>query len=92
MICAVYKSSLREETYLFIEKKGQFDDIPETLLKMFGTPQLLMLIPIDKREKLGFADIKKVKEEMRNNGYYLQIPPPKENLLDTHRRQLGVED
>ncbi|MCL1077237.1 YcgL domain-containing protein [Parashewanella spongiae] len=91
MICAVYKSSLKEETYLFIEKKGQFDNVPEPLLAMFGTPQLLMLLPLSKREKLGIADINRVKEEILNKGFYLQIPPPKENLLDIHRKELGVE-
>ena len=91
MICAVYKSTLKQETYLFVSKKGHFEDVPEPLMKMFGVPSLVMLVPLDKKEKLGIADIVKVREEIVNKGYYLQLPPPTENLLEQHRVSLGLD-
>lgn len=66
--------------------------MPEPLMQMFGQPKLVMLLPLDKKDKLGIADISKVRAELEQKGYYLQIPPPKENLLTEHRRSLGIED
>ncbi|ABM00135.1 YcgL domain-containing protein [Shewanella amazonensis] len=92
MICAVYKSSRKQETYLFVPKRDDFSQVPEPLLQMFGTPLLVMLLPLDRKEKLGIADIDKVRSELAQKGYYLQLPPPKDNLLTQHRRDLGIED
>ncbi|GAA0515475.1 YcgL domain-containing protein [Tatumella terrea] len=84
MLCAIYRSSLRDQTYLYIEKKDDFSRVPEELLKGFGKPVLAMVLSLAGREKLGSADIHKVKQELQEKGYYLQVPPPVENLLKTH--------
>jgi uncharacterized protein YcgL (UPF0745 family) len=34
------------------------------------------------------ADIDKVKSNLRGKGYYLQLPPPPENLLEQHKIQM----
>ena len=88
MICAVYKSGRKAETYLFVEKRDVFDAVPEPLMEMFGPPKLVMLVPLSKRDKLGIADIEKVKAELLAKGYYLQIPPPQTNLLEEHKLSL----
>ncbi|PTA95656.1 hypothetical protein C9415_10440 [Kluyvera sp. Nf5] len=84
MFCVIYRSSRREQTYLYVEKKDDFSRVPEELMKSFGQPQLAMLLPLDGRKKLASADLEKVKEALRTLGYYLQIPPPPENLLKQH--------
>ncbi len=84
MICAIYRSTLRDQTYLYLAKKDDFSLVPSDLLKGFGKPQLAMVISLENREKLASADIEKVKQQLIDNGYYLQIPPPVENLLKTH--------
>ncbi|WP_076537729.1 YcgL domain-containing protein [Shewanella sp. UCD-KL21] len=92
MICTVYKSSRKVDTYLFVEKRDNFDAVPEALMKMFGVPKLVMMVPLLKRTELAMADIEKVKTELADKGYYLQIPPPVVNLLAEHRRSLGLND
>lgn len=92
MLCAVYKSSRKADTYLFVKKRDCFEDVPAALMDMFGVPQLVMVFPIAKRESLGMADIHRVRAEMEENGYYLQIPPPQVNLLAEHKRSLGIKD
>ena len=91
MICAVYKSSRKVDTYLFVEKRDDFEAVPAPLMQMFGIPKLVMLVPLSKREELAMADINKVKSELTDKGYYLQIPPPVVNLLNEHRKSLGLE-
>ncbi|EEB44947.1 YcgL domain protein [Providencia alcalifaciens DSM 30120] len=44
-----------------------------------------MLISLDKREKLANADIERVRADLKDVGYYLQFPPPVEDLLSEYR-------
>ncbi|WOT06987.1 YcgL domain-containing protein [Shewanella youngdeokensis] len=89
MICAVYKSLRKADSYLFVEKRNEFERVPEALMKMFGEPKLVMLLPINKRDHLGFADINKVKTDLMDKGYYLQLPPPVVDLLEEHKKEIG---
>ncbi|MGI2177144.1 YcgL domain-containing protein [Shewanella frigidimarina] len=91
MICAVYKSGRRADTYLFVKKRDVFDDVPEPLLEMFGSKILVMIVPLSKRDHLGIADIDKVKVALVEQGYYLQIPPPQINLLEQHKQELAFK-
>jgi uncharacterized protein YcgL (UPF0745 family) len=43
-----------------------------------------MILPLDGRKKLVNADLDKVKQALVDQGYYLQLPPPPENLLKQH--------
>jgi uncharacterized protein YcgL (UPF0745 family) len=43
-----------------------------------------MLFPLNGSKKLIAADINKVKQDLEEQGYYLQLPPPIENLLAGH--------
>ena len=62
MFCVIYRSSKRDQTYLYVEKKDDFSRVPEELMKGFGQPQLAMILPLDGRKKLVNADIEKVKQ------------------------------
>ncbi|MDX7988042.1 hypothetical protein FE392_11975 [Xenorhabdus sp. 12] len=84
MICVIYRSPKRDQTYLYIEKKDDFSRVPEELLKTFGKPQYSMMISLSNRKKLANADIEKVKTALNEQGFYLQVPPPVENLIDEH--------
>lgn len=90
MLSAVYKSKKKADTYLYVEKRDDFSKVPEPLMTTFGQPIFVMLINLAKREKLGVADLDKVKQELINKGFYLQLPPKQENLLDEFRKQNGV--
>lgn len=84
MYCVIYRSSKRDQTYLYVEKKNDFSRVPEVLMKGFGSPVLAMILPLDGSKKLANADLDKVKTALEQEGYYLQIPPPPESLLALH--------
>lgn len=86
MLCAVYKSVRKDSTYLYVERRDDFSKVPDALLKTFGTAQLVTLINLAAREHLALADIDKVKQQLQSQGYYLQIPPPVDNLLAEHKK------
>ena len=91
-LCTVYRSLKKADTYLFVEKNGDFDKVPEQLKTLLGKLTLVMTLDLDKRATLGQADLSKVKEELLDKGFYLQLPPPTENLLDEHKKQNGQRD
>lgn len=85
MFCVIYRSAKRDQTYLYVEKKDDFSRVPEELMKGFGQPQLAMILPLDDSKKLVNASLDKVKQALTEQGYYLQLPPPPEDLLKQHR-------
>jgi len=85
MLCAIYKSPKKAQTYLFVNKRDDFSSVPEALMKTFGTPNLVTLINLATKEKLAMADLEKVKKNLDEQGFYLQLPPPQEDLLKEHK-------
>lgn len=85
MLCAIYRSSKKDQTYLYIENKDDFSRVPEELMTAFGPPIFVMLLALGKRKQLASADIEQVKHLLTEQGFYLQVPPPVENLLKQHQ-------
>lgn len=92
MLCAIYKSAKKENTYLFVKTRDDFSDVPEPLMTTFGTPMLVTLINLATKEKLAFADLSKVRTNLNEQGYYLQLPPPNENLLKQHKADMAKQN
>ncbi|MFA0087239.1 hypothetical protein BCU70_21960 [Vibrio sp. 10N.286.49.C2] len=86
MLCSIYKSAKKEGAYLYITKKDDFSQVPDALLEMFGRPTLVMVVKLDGRT-LAQVDIEKVKKALVEDGFFLQVPPPKENLLEQYKAQ-----
>ena len=91
MLCAVYKSPKKEQTYLFVKQRDDFSQVPEALMATFGTPALVTMVNLAKKENLAMADIEKVKQNLTEQGFYLQLPPPQENLLDQHKAAIKAQ-
>tara|TARA_B110000091_G_C13748951_1_gene446772 strand:- start:547 stop:819 length:273 start_codon:yes stop_codon:yes gene_type:complete len=90
MLCAIYKSPKKANTYLFVKTRDDFSDVPGALMITFGSPILVTLVNLATKEKLGFADLLKVKSKLTEQGYYLQLPPPQVNLLTEHKKILEL--
>ena len=91
-ICTVYKSAKKLDTYLYVEKKDDFSKLPEQLKTLLGRLKLVMTLDLDGRTNLGQADLTKVKQELLDNGFYLQLPPPQDNLLDEFKKSNNYQD
>ncbi|WP_414018016.1 YcgL domain-containing protein [Mannheimia pernigra] len=79
-LCAIYKSKIKEEMYLYVEKRNQFEQVPETLRQMFGKPEFVMMFNLMGDKPLVRAKNEEVLRKLAEQGYYLQMPPPPENL------------
>lgn len=80
LLCNVYKSLRKEETYLYVSLKDDLSEVPVTLLETFGTPKLVTKLLLTPERKLALVSADKVIASIEEKGFYLQLPPPKEDL------------
>lgn len=67
--------------YLYVVKAEGLTRVPEALLAMFGKPVHVADMLLKPERKLARADVGKVLEDLESKGFYLQMPPPKEDYL-----------
>lgn len=87
MLCAIYKSAKKDGMYLYIEKRDQFDAIPETLRTAFGQPIFVMLFNLDGDKSLIQAKNQDVITQIKEQGFYLQMLKQEENLLEQFKNE-----
>ncbi|WP_428622707.1 YcgL domain-containing protein [Sedimenticola sp.] len=73
--CWIYRSSKKDEMYLYLARQDAFEDVPEPLLKRFGTPMLVMELELHPNRNLAREDVQKVIGNLQRIGYHLQMPP-----------------
>ncbi len=81
IVCAVYRSATKADLYLYVEKKDEFSRVPQTLLDMFGKPELAMIMVLDENTELAKIDAGTVIESIQEKGYFLQISSEKEDYM-----------
>jgi uncharacterized protein YcgL (UPF0745 family) len=81
-IISVFKSARKDEMYLYVDKREQLERVPDPLLELFGKPVHVMDMPLKADRKLArVEDTQKLMDEVESKGYYLQMPPPKEEYM-----------
>lgn len=91
VLCDVYKSRKMDEAYLYVSRKDALTRVPEALLETFGKPELAMTLMLSADKKLARAEAANVLEKMDEQGFYLQLPPPRENKLPDLFHKLDKE-
>jgi uncharacterized protein YcgL (UPF0745 family) len=81
LLISVYKSPKKDEMFLYVPKADGLRQVPEALLAMFGPPQHVMDIPLKPGRDLARVSEARLREELAERGFYLQMPPPKEDYL-----------
>ncbi len=75
MQCAVYKGHRKPDAYLFVEREDDFSRVPGSLLEMLGRLELVMTLELTPDRTLAQADPEQVRQQLKEEGYYLQLPP-----------------
>jgi uncharacterized protein YcgL (UPF0745 family) len=78
MNCYIYRSSRKVGSYLYITEKNNFSDIPEALLKLLGRIEFVFQLELNKGKTLANANVKIVLQQLKEQGFFLQMPPPQE--------------
>ena len=80
MNCFVYRSNKKAGMYLYLMEKDNFSDVPDSLMGLLGEIEYSFEFDLSKDRKLVRAESEEVIRILNENGYFLQIPPPKNEL------------
>lgn len=92
MLCDAYKTDSKDEMYLFVDKKEGLERVPEGLMTQFANPVLVTTFKLTKDRKMSRAEAPKVMEAIREQGYYLQMPPTKDELRDAQIEAISAKN
>lgn len=86
IICEVFKSSRKDEMYLYVDKRRGLEDVPDALLEPFGKPVPVFTLLLTADKPLARASAVDVLAAIADQGYYFQMPPARDDyLLDLYR-------
>lgn len=92
-LCSIYKSSRRDEMYLYVPKPLGLKNVPPALMEQFGRPVHVMDMLLTDQRKLARVETALVLESLSTKGWYLQLPPPEETpALTEFNRQLRRDE
>jgi uncharacterized protein len=83
MQVSIYKSSKKDEMYLYIARPAEseaegFDALqvlPEPVRVAFGRATFVMHLELSEDRKLARANVLHVMDSVANKGFFLQMPP-----------------
>jgi len=84
VICDIYKSQKKNDTYLYLQQPSDFELVPEALSKGLGKLEFVMALALSPDKKLAREEARVVMENIAEHGFYLQIPPKLESLMAVH--------
>ena len=73
MLCHIYRSNLKLDTYLYLIDKDDFSVVPQELLRVFGEPEFSFSFDLTEERELAREDTAEVIENLSTQGYHLQL-------------------
>lgn len=90
MWCSIYKSSKKDEMYLYVARPEASDSqeevldplnaVPEVMRTAFGRATFVMDLELSEARKLARANVLHVMDSIQTKGFFIQLPP--EGLID----------
>ncbi|MFT6430442.1 MAG: hypothetical protein ACJAXR_002223 [Halopseudomonas sp.] len=81
VMCSIYRSKRKQGMYLYVPRKQDLAELPESLMQLFGKPELAMDLVLSADRKLAREDIHTVLANLASQSYHLQMPPKEEDYL-----------
>ena len=76
----VFKSLKKLDTYLYLDKSQNIEELPNALRDSFGQYELVLEMELSPERKLARADANQVLSDIALKGFYLQLPPTIDEL------------
>ena len=73
MLCHIYRSNNKFDTYLYLVDKDDFSILPDELLRVFGEPEFSFSFDLTQERRLAKEDTGEVLKNLENQGYHLQL-------------------
>lgn len=80
--CHIYRSSKKEELYLFLATEDDFECVPAEVMQGFGKPQKAMVLELGPDSKMARSNPVEVLANLKQRGFHLQMPPAPHERVD----------
>ncbi|RLA00952.1 MAG: hypothetical protein DRQ42_04345 [Gammaproteobacteria bacterium] len=79
----IYKSTRKDELYLYLSKKDDFSKVPQALYDSMGKePVFVMEVELSPERQLAREDVNTVMKSLETQGFHVQIPPKILNITN----------
>ncbi|MCK7544720.1 YcgL domain-containing protein [Marinobacter bryozoorum] len=85
---SVFRSSKREGTYIYLRRGHDWNDLPESLRELFGTPVPALDLVLTPERRLARTTGKEVLEAISEKDYYLQLPEKADSYIVSFKEKL----
>lgn len=85
---SVFRSSKKSDTYIYVRRGQNWDDLPEALRSIFGQPFHAMDLLLSPDKKLARTTGKEVLEALAEKDFFLQMPEEQETYIVDFRRKI----
>ena len=73
--CRVYRARRNHDVYLYVDAAQELRRVPQLLLTELGGVVEVLRLELDHGRRLARVDAGSVVEAIRQQGFYLQMPP-----------------
>ncbi|OCG25376.1 hypothetical protein A9G22_00080 [Gilliamella sp. App2-1] len=73
MWCYIYRSTKKENCYLYMGNENDFSTIPDKIISIFGAPIFVMKVLLDGKRKFVVGTASEIEEKIKADGFFLQM-------------------
>jgi len=85
---SVFRSSKKGDTYLFVRRGQKWDDLPEALRGIFGSPIHSMDLLLTPDKKLARTTGKEVLAAIEEKDFFMQMPEEHDTYIVDFKRKI----
>jgi uncharacterized protein YcgL (UPF0745 family) len=85
---SVFRSSKKSDTYLFVRRGQEWEELSESLRGIFGQPVHSMDLVLTPDRKLARTTGKQVLDAIAEKDFFLQMPEEQESYVVDFKRKL----
>lgn len=102
MHCDIYKFAKHQDLYVYIARPGYPDDtqelkdwlgvLPKDFRASLGRSEFVMHLDLSTKDKLARVDIGQVLDKLKEQGYFVQMPPQDVLLQQAKNNAKAAQD
>ncbi|MBJ6137717.1 YcgL domain-containing protein [Marinobacter litoralis] len=85
---SVYRSTKKMDTYIFVPRGQDWQELPEALRSIFGQPAHAMDLLLTPEKQLARTTGKEVLDALKDKGFFLQMPEEQDTYIVDFKRKV----
>ncbi|MBR9871281.1 MAG: YcgL domain-containing protein [Gammaproteobacteria bacterium] len=85
---SVFRSTKKMDTYIYVRRGHDWQELPEALRSIFGQPAHAMDLLLTPDKKLARTTGKEVLDALEEKGFFLQMPEEQDTYIVDFKRKV----